>query len=207
MGSKPWTQADLNAYSMQKNISIEDLAARMNFAASHHQQQLLSPSDVLVYALRIRTGPFGDKAPQFNTLPTTTQHDVFSDKDWDSSPPLPINEGSGCGVYRPPESGLIYLNNSYPDILGPNKEDNWVVLLQDAAQDGRKCGAYKISNTIEEAKVDFTLSVRVTGLELDLGVEKGEKPLSKFFLRKRTIFFSIIGLRSMAFSATSSISR
>jgi hypothetical protein len=54
MGSKPWTQADLNAYSMQKNISIEDLAARMNFAASHHQQQLLSPSDVQVYALRIR---------------------------------------------------------------------------------------------------------------------------------------------------------
>jgi hypothetical protein len=90
----------------------------------------------------------------------------------------------------PPESGLIYLNNSYPDILGPNKEDNWVVLLQDAAQDGRKkCAAYKISNTIEEAKVDFTLSLRVTGLELDLGVEKGEKPLSKFFLRKRTIFF------------------
>ncbi len=54
-------------------------------------------------------------------------------------------------------------------------------------KDTEKCAAYKILDASEETQGD-TISLKVTGLKLDLGAREGGDLLSNFLIRKTTIF-------------------
>ena len=113
-----------------------------------------------IYAFRIRAGLFGHNAPKWDTLPHDLTIKGYFDQSWEGSDGegISINVDSQGKQYG--NGNLIYLDNSYLSIL-PN---SWIVLQN---MDGYHA-PYLVSTTHDRTVVDFLLSIKVTGLILDL---------------------------------------
>lgn len=171
MTSKKWTKSDLNAFEAKYDISSKDFFNLINKTAS----QLVSTdkTDIRVYALRIRVGIFGHNAAIRSALPTDpiNLQTLYGTDDVSN---LPITYDD-----------LIYLDNSYPDVVrSTDDEDSWIVLQSPSVTNATNIHAYRITGTNEETKAEFLLTAKVTGL----AINRRDDDLSGFKIRKTTAF-------------------
>ena len=172
------TQADLVAFLTGQGWAYTDFAAVVNSFADSLDK---SAPDVQVYAMRVKTGIFGNTAPNYNTLSKTL--DKAYPNPWDNvTPPFPIDTNSKGTEYDTVNDSTFYLSSSYPaiDPLG------WVVLRSrdDSTGTYTTC-AYSTSDVWEESLADFLISAKVTGVAVKLGTKV---KLNQFSLRGTTVF-------------------
>jgi hypothetical protein len=181
-GSKPISESDLTAWSIINKQSIEEFAIESNIGAEKPRPQPLPTAEVEpgVYSFRIRAGSFGHTAPRYKILPNIPT-DGTPPLEW---PKVPINKDSDGTPYN--GGKVIYLDNSYPSIL-PNS----LIVLQ-SSDTSVGIAAFKISTISEKALADFSMSAKVTGLQLEKIRTDDEEELlsllSSFLLRDTTIY-------------------
>jgi hypothetical protein len=177
-------QPDLVAFLTQQGWDPQEFASILNsFAGSLSTSQ----TDVQVFALRTKTGIFGNSAPKWNTLPPSviqTQNVTVNGStvalpgfpnNWDG-PSYPIYKDSQGNSYDPSNS-TVYLSNSFPAIA----QGEWVA-LRDATSSTTM--AFTVASTFEESRADFLVSGKVTGLKLNLSGSS----LSNFTMRGTTAY-------------------
>lgn len=179
IATKTVSQSDLTAWTIINRQSIKEFAIVSNIVAKKPRPPPLPTAEVEsgVYSFRIRTGPFGHTAPRYKILPNTPTPTNQTPPEWDD---VPIIKDSAGKPYNGVED-VIYLDNSYPSIL-PN---SLIVLQSSNASVG--IAAFKISKIFEKALADFSMSAKVTGLQLEKIRTDREILLSSFLLRETTI--------------------
>lgn len=180
MTSKKWTKSDLNMLEAKYNISTKEFFNLINEMAS--QLASSDEADIHVYTLRTRAAIFGHNAPIFSALPTDPP-EMRNAYGSDDVSDIPIT-GPSDDPYSD-DQDLIYLDNSYPDVIASTEdEDSWIVLQSPGGIAGTKILANRITGTSEETMAKYLLTAKVTGLKLDIGNDE----LSAFKIRKTTAF-------------------
>jgi predicted phage baseplate assembly protein len=128
-----------------------------------------STREVCLYALRVKAGAFGNKAPAWDTLPATligTVNQVdgpYKDRNWDDP---------GNAASRLPGGRRVFLDAVYDDVRGTPQTPGWVVLTAD----GLSTVAH-VSDARAVSKADYAISARVTRLTLEESVPEARFPL------------------------------
>jgi predicted phage baseplate assembly protein len=113
--------------------------------------------EVALYALRVKAGPFGNNAPDWNSLPAAL-------KDANASPPGPYPnswDDANNAKSKVPGGNHVFLDATYDAIKGTPQFPGWVVLMAD--------GNSRIFHVIDArpvSKADYTISAKVTRLTL-----------------------------------------
>jgi hypothetical protein len=177
-----WTESELEAKAQLEGWSLDVIIDAINSLAGKEEETLNG-----VYALRIKSGVFGQTAPAWSSLPPEMRYPYKFPRPSDSrgviggpggvigatNPPdpvpppyphdwdkdgTPVNKNSQGNPYEVDEN-LIYLDNTYPSV----PPESWVVLKQGSLQSS----AFRISATREDSLTEFALSGKATGLILD----------------------------------------
>ena len=124
--------------------------------------------DVALYALRVKAGVFGNKAPAWNTLPDTLTgipspagtapprtSAPFSTRNWDD----PNNS-----AFYVPAGPLVFLDAVYDGARGTPQAPGWAVLMA-----GERSNVFHVIDAQAVSKADYTISAKVTRLTLGAG--------------------------------------
>lgn len=141
-----------------------------------------------VYVMRRRAALFGHNAPDWNAMPIETRQrydpDLSPDDPADGDsvlddwPGLDIGAISGIGEEEFPD-GPIYLDALYPKIV----PKSWIVLAKPSDEDSSAYAElYRIDGVAEDAYSRFTISTKITRLEID-----GENLSNKFNEHVRSV--------------------
>ncbi len=198
-----WTESTLEAKATLEGWSLDVIVDAVNSLVGREEE-----TEDGIYALRIKSGVFGQTAPAWSSLPPemrysykfptdNTSVDITppypTTADWDSDLGRAVNKTSKGDdrYYDEINKNLIYLDNTYPSIQ-PN---SWVVLKKGSSQSS----AFYVSATREDSLTEFALSGKSTGLILDTSLwvdtESGEagtieaiEQLETFDFRKTTVY-------------------
>jgi hypothetical protein len=165
----PFTQANVNAYILQKAVEESDLDAflRINsWDASELSTAVNSPpspvpSEFGTFALRSTAAFFGHNAQPWKSLPDpakSQRSDPFP-LDWDAA-----NGGQGRYIWtdsqgNPYEDADVYLERAFAQVLA----NSWALFESPSLT-----AAYRITRRVDRSLADFGLSGKVTGLTLQL---------------------------------------
>jgi predicted phage baseplate assembly protein len=128
-----------------------------------------SSRDVSLYALRVKAGVFGNKAPAWNALPATLTGTVdqvdgpYKDRNWDDP---------GNAASRLPGGRQVFLDAVHDEVRGTPETPGWAVLLAD----GLAMIAH-VTDARAVSKADYAISARVTRLTLEEPVPEARFPL------------------------------
>jgi hypothetical protein len=155
-----WRQADLNTYARVQSWPLLKLATNLRVYAL--AQLKLAPVDKGVFAFRQRAAIFGHNAPNWSLLPD----------------PKPGTNWEGLTLSTDlsnKDTSKIDLDNVYPGIV----QNSWVVLRNQY----NHTHVYTVNGYAEISRSDFTLSSKVSRLELN-----SQDEFTKFELRDTTVF-------------------
>jgi predicted phage baseplate assembly protein len=147
--SGKWQQADLKAYAAVQNWSVKKLSA--NIIAQAKLLLKLIPPETGVFAFRQRAAIFGHNAPNYDSLPTPKP----ATSSWES-----VTLANAPGTEK-----KIDLDNTYPAIV----DDSWLVLRNQLNQ----TRVYQVKGYTELTRKDYTLSTKVSRIELDRNTDFG----------------------------------
>jgi hypothetical protein len=172
----PVTSASFDAAAVVSAFRVQDVFAHL---------LATRPPSPSVFALRTRTSIFGHNAPAWATLPVNQRIGEFG-PDTSSDPP---DYGFIPGPYAARKdswaetklsqyhldgaSTNVYLDSVYSAVVA----DSWAVL-----KDGTFAKAYKVAKASEKSVADFTLSAKVS--QLDVGTRDG---FDSFSIRGTTV--------------------
>lgn len=146
----------------------------------------LRPPPPSVFALRTRASIFGHNAPAWSTLPVNQRIGEFGPDTSTDPPDYAFIAGpyasrkdtwaeTALSKYAPDPTGThVYLDNVYSSVVA----GSWAVLRQ-----GAFSKAYPISGVAEKSMADFSLSAKVT--QLDVGTRDG---FDSFSIRGTTAY-------------------
>ncbi len=107
-----------------------------------------------LYALRVTAGPFGNNAPNWNSLTAAlTTNDPFKDEKWDDS--------TNAWYYLPTPGdslNLVFLDAVYSAAKNPD----WIVLMTD-----NNVRIFQVADARPVSKAAYAISAKVTRLTLD----------------------------------------
>jgi Baseplate J-like protein len=195
-----WTESTLEAKAALEGWSLDVIVDAVNSLVGKEEE-----TEDGIYAVRTKSGVFGQTAPAWNSLPPEMRYsykfptsvnanntiDPPYPEPWDSGRAVNKNSKGEDRYYDEISKNLIYLDNIYSSIQ-PN---SWVVLKKDSSQSS----AFYISATREDSLIEFALSGKATGLILDtsfwVDTESGEagsteaiEQLETFDFRKTTVY-------------------
>jgi hypothetical protein len=172
----PFTQANVDAYVLQKNIEQRDLDAflEMNtwdesqLASAVNQLSLPQGSEFGIFALRSSAAFFGNNAQPWKSLPdpAKSQRDDPYPLDWDDA-----NGGEGRYIWTdsqgsPYPDADVYLERAFPQVLA----ESWALF-----ETAEMSAAYRIIGRVDRTLADYGLSSKVSGLTLQLeGGSRGQ---------------------------------
>ena len=194
---KSWKQSVLLAMAIQKKwspVAIQTaIRAQVSRAAparfipeksrvseTGSEQASREPLPKGVYAFRERAALFGHNAPKYQSLPPGQRlGERFKDKTATDQPVEPVYPSSWEGRTlndeqdgdRPPS---IFLDRVYPGIVR-----NSLIILE--SQAGRE--VYRVREAGEVSRADYTISAKVTRLEVD-----SSNGFDQFRLRETTVY-------------------
>jgi hypothetical protein len=126
--------------------------------------------DLHVFAMRVRASLFGHNAPDWKAMPEDVKHAYDGqDKDHHGNdwPNLRISlVGTGGG---PPNESQLFLDAVYSDIV----TGSWVVLRARGAPSALADVRFKVAFAVEDQRTDFTMSAKLTRLDLEPSYEFG----------------------------------
>jgi predicted phage baseplate assembly protein len=163
--------SDFRAAAIVERFEARDVFANLFATRS-------APPEVL--AFRTRASIFGHNAPAFEQLPVNQRFGQYGSKDKNT---YEFIEGAyfgrqgtwaGSSLKTYLSDSTVFLDNVYSSIV----ENSWVVLKQDTF-----AKAYQVRRAAEVSKADFTLSAKVSSL--DLGTQDG---FGVFTIRNTTVF-------------------
>lgn len=176
-----WNAANLTAMAAVQKWPIAAIGASI---AAQKKLPKLEPNTG-IFVFRQRAALFGHNAPKWESLPpnqrfgevinkpvsntTTTQATYVAPaypNDWDSPGRTLENE-------KPSGSKDIHLDNTYPKIV----KNSWLVLESRTASH-----IYQVAGNFETTRSDFTLSSKVSRLQLD-----SDDDFNQFKLRETTV--------------------
>jgi hypothetical protein len=121
-----------------------------------------------VFALRVRASLFGHNAPDWKAMPEDVKH-AYDGQDknhhGDDWPDLRISlVGTDGG---PPNENRLFLDAVYSDIV----TGSWVVLRARGAPSALADVRFKVAFAVEDQRTDFTMSAKLTRLDLEPSYE------------------------------------
>ena len=160
-----WKQADLTAYAAVSKWPLAKLSATLTNLAAIALRSV--PPQSGVFALRQRASVFGHNAPQYGGL--AANHVTRDDGTRTAIKPLPYPtnwEKQSLAQEPGATSGgsAIDLDQSYPGIVA----GGWLVLETPTSRD-----VYRVKDTAETSRADYTLSSRVSRVTLDSNTNLG----------------------------------
>ncbi len=132
-----------------------------------------STRDVSLYALRVKAGVFGNKAPAWNALPATLTGTVnqvdgpYKDRNWDDPGNAASRLPGGRQVF------LVFLDAVYDEVRGTPQTPGWAVLMADDLS----TTIAHVTDARAVSKADYAISARVTRLTLEESVPEARFPL------------------------------
>jgi predicted phage baseplate assembly protein len=157
--SGSWKHADLKAYATVQKWPIKQLS--VNIATLARIALRLTPPETGVFAFRQRAAAFGHNAPKYTSLP-------------DPKPSGGSWEGVTLASAPGGSSKKIDLDNVYPGIV----DDSWLVLRNEL----NETRVFQVTGYSELTRADYTLSTKVSRIELDRNTDFG-----MFSLRNTTV--------------------
>lgn len=189
-----WSASDVATFETMQGLSQGQLAAIVNEEPPVTQP----PEGTGVFALRVKTAPFGHNAPKYATLPqewiseTNGDEEISSGnngdneeqeppypRNWDEHP-LQINQASDGTLYDD-DGTAILLASTFPDIL----TNSWVLLRRPA--NSQELAIHRVVEVEELSRADFALNARVTRLTLEPAADD-TPPVPLFRFRTTTIY-------------------
>lgn len=171
-----YTSSDVAALGQILNWSSIDVAIAANIAP------VSLPVEKGVYALRTRTAIFGHNAPSWASLPQIVEGEntqltgrVLEDSGIDKAKWQYEKNWDDNLAQTPDAPRTIDLDNTYPAIT----EQSWIVL--ESPDSAAK--AYRVAKNQELTRNDYTLSVKVTRLELTSDADLGD-----YSMRDTTVY-------------------
>lgn len=172
--SSSFSAANLNATASIKNVQMVSIFANLTAVRD------VPPA---VLAVKTRAAIFGHNAPAFKTLPASLRVGEIVPKDattmifkagaystheatWADKVTLDAYPGGGAKS--------IYLDTTYPGIV----KGSWIALKSPT-----KTMVYQVNGVADESWADFTLSAKVTRLDVDVATA-----LDNFWITDTTVF-------------------
>jgi predicted phage baseplate assembly protein len=159
--SGSWKQADLSAFASVQKWSTQKLS--LNIVAKVAAALKVIAPEFGVFAFRQRAAIFGHNAPAYSSLPANqrmTDHITGSTGALVPVPPPYPDSWEGRTLSAEPGGNQrrIDLDNTYPGIVA----GSWLVL-----DDAARRHVYRVQGTSELTRAAFTLTAKVTRVELD----------------------------------------
>jgi predicted phage baseplate assembly protein len=183
--TKSWRQEDLQALATTQKWSLETLATSIN------KQTAATAKPFSAFALRTRAAIFGHNAPNWNTLPTNLRQGEWgeeraADNTFKNpafkiifSPVYGSNWENNTLSTEAGSSAFIHLDGLYPKIV----KDTWLAL--ESPQAGASAPfrtTYRVSDNIEVSLSRFTLTAKVSRLQLNTNTN-----FTQYKLRETTV--------------------
>ncbi|MFC8681515.1 putative baseplate assembly protein [Microbacterium ureisolvens] len=164
-----WKQADLIAYAAVQKWPLTKLSTTLTNLAARALRAV--PREKGVFALRQRASVFGHNAPRYDGLPAN--YVTGADGKRTAIDPLPYGTNwDDQTLDKEPGAAnagsAIDLDQAYPEIVA----GSWLVLETPTSRD-----VYRVQDTAETSRADYTLSSRVSRVTLDSNQSLGNYPL------------------------------
>ncbi|MGI9182861.1 MAG: putative baseplate assembly protein [Longimicrobiaceae bacterium] len=192
--NRSWRESDLSAFL---GIQRWDVRALHTFARTLRQQRAslapasfdLEPPEPGLFALTVKSSPFGHNAPRYKSLPANQRKggtDVVYPEDWDQDPPSIAQDSTRTEYRRPTSMGgtaddaHFFFERVVPEVL----PGGWVLL-----EGGGTPKVVRVAEVKEASLADFALSGRATGVlaENHDGTDLQDSALAGFKLRSTTL--------------------
>lgn len=176
---------------LSENEFLNVLDSSYSKIKTRHSDDVINTT---IYTFKIKAYPFGNNAPDFNTLPQEVANQIkITYPNWDDSgrPPLSINKkrtaSSAVDIYYGANGKLIYLDNAYSAITSSSPQsERWIVFTSFNSSDGYlNILPSKITNVFEETMLGFSLNSKVNGIIIDID---NVSLLDSFSFRNTTIY-------------------
>ncbi len=186
-----WNQADFAAAAQVQNWSLQQVTLAVQYAI---WQRPPSNPQSGVFAFRQRASLFGHNAPDWNSLPLNLRDGEVQEKPVGTTTfvngPYKSKNWEGYDVGDDADNDLttdIYLDNTYEEVV----PSSWIIMDPGPAPGGpTEAKAYAVAGAADVSRSDYTLTAKVTRLQLDSGGDgdvSDTTAISTFKLRGTTV--------------------